>query len=189
MNPSRHHRGFTLIEILVVVIIIGTVMSIAVLSLNLVDDDRALRQEARKLASLVEVARDEAVFQGREFGIEFMTNSYRFVEYDPLAAQWVEVPFDDLLRLRNLPEDFELELVIDDKRVILNPNPVRLMDADEERPANNNETYAPHVYIFSSGEMTPFGINIIRLADRASIALEGDLLGNVTLATDEESTG
>jgi general secretion pathway protein H len=189
MNQSRRIRGFTLVEILVVVIIIGTIMSIAMLSLNLVDDERALQREARKLISLVEIARDEAVFQGREFGVEFMTGSYRFVEYDPLAGQWADVPFDEMLRLRELPEELELELFIDDKRVLLDPNPKLLMDPDDDSPVNTLNNYSPHIYIYSSGDMTPFELTINRDVDDATIALEGDLLGNVSLDTDEDISG
>ena len=92
--------GFTLIEILVVIVIIGIVMSIAMLSITLVGGDNQLRDEARRIISLVEVAQDEALLQGREFGLEFMQGSYRFVEFDPLTRQWSDVIGDDTLRQR-----------------------------------------------------------------------------------------
>jgi general secretion pathway protein H len=72
--------GFSLIEILVVIVIIGIVMSIAMLSITLAGGDNQLRDEAQRIMSLVEVARDESLLQGREFGLEFMQDSYRFVE-------------------------------------------------------------------------------------------------------------
>ena len=50
--------GFTLIEILVVIVIIGIVMSIAMLSITLVGGDSQLREEAQRVVSLVEVAKD-----------------------------------------------------------------------------------------------------------------------------------
>ena len=50
------------------------------------------------------------MLQGREFGLEFMENSYRFLELDPLTGQWSEIPGDDTLRLRELPEEIELAL-------------------------------------------------------------------------------
>ncbi|MBT8100625.1 MAG: type II secretion system GspH family protein, partial [Gammaproteobacteria bacterium] len=46
--PARA-RGFTLIEILVAVVIIGIVMSVAVLSMSLASDDRDIKKEARRL--------------------------------------------------------------------------------------------------------------------------------------------
>ena len=56
-------RGFTLIEILVAVAIVGIVMAVAVLSLTLASDDRAVRDEARRFLALMELARDDAIMQ------------------------------------------------------------------------------------------------------------------------------
>ena len=56
MRPGG--RGFSLIELLVVIVIVGVVMSIAILSVSLVGGDRALRDEAQRVISLVEVAQD-----------------------------------------------------------------------------------------------------------------------------------
>ena len=45
-------RGFTLVEILVVMVIIATVVSIAMLSISVVGDDRELDRERIRFASL-----------------------------------------------------------------------------------------------------------------------------------------
>jgi general secretion pathway protein H len=123
MNSPRLNRAFTLIEILVVVSIIGIVLSIAVISLGVLGDDRELREEARRLAALVQVAQDEAVMQGREFGVEFMSTGFRFVEYDPFLNSWGEVIGDETLRMRQLPEDAEFDLWIEGQLVLLKEDP------------------------------------------------------------------
>ena len=61
MNFRGRPFGFSLIELLVVIVIIAIVSSIAVLSLGLVGDDRELQTAARRLSSLVEIAQDQAV--------------------------------------------------------------------------------------------------------------------------------
>ena len=86
MSSKRHLRGFTLIELLVVIVIVATILSIAVLSMGLVDEDEAMTTERTRLASLIETIQDEALLQGREFGVELMTSSYRFVEFDHLLS-------------------------------------------------------------------------------------------------------
>lgn len=184
MYSTTRLRGFTLIEILVVITIIAIVLSIAVLSLGVLGDDRELRQEGRRVIALVGVAQDDAVMQGREFGIEFILNGYRFVEYDPLIGAWAEIIGDDTLRLRELPENSEFDLYIEGQQVLLDLEPAQFGDPDD----NDRDIvpYAPHVLIFSSGDMTPFELHILRPDRRESIVLEGDLLGEVKFA-DEES--
>ena len=80
MRMRHRQPGFTLIELLVVIVIIGTIVSIALLSIGVGGDDGDVDRERRRFASLIEIVRDEAMLQGREFGIEVMQSSYRFVE-------------------------------------------------------------------------------------------------------------
>ena len=185
MSASSRYRGFTLIELLVTVVIIG-VVSIATLSLSLAGDDRDIRREAQRLMSLVEVARDDAVLQGREFGIEFLLSSYRFVEYDPVSGLWLEILGEDLLRTRVLPEDLELTLFLEEKRVTLEEDPVEIAVDGDDKPTPAANNYAPHIFVFSSGDMTPFELQINRVTDQQSIVMQGDLLGNLELVSDED---
>jgi len=175
-------RGFSLIEILVVIVIIGIVMSIAVLSLTLVGGDRDVRDEALRVLSLLEVAQDDSMLQGREFGLELMQGSYRFVEFDPITGQWSEVIGDDTLRLRELPEEVELALYIEDRRVLLKADPVRTDDDDR-----GVESYAPHILIYSSGDVTPFELRFMRDIDDTSVAIRGDQAGTIEFIDDEDS--
>ena len=185
MRLHRRHGGFSLIEILVVIVIIGIVMSIAMLSITLVGGDNQLREEAQRIVSLVEVARDESLLQGREFGLEFMQGAYRFVEYDPLTRQWSEIIGDDTLRLRQLPEELELELFVEDRRVILKSDPAGMATEKQDRPGI--ERYAPHVLIYSSGDMSPFELHVVRRIDDSLVAVRGDLVGKLDILTPEDS--
>lgn len=155
-------------------------MSVAVLSLTIAGDDREVRKEARRLVTLIQLAQDEAMMQGRDFGIEFMTGGYRFVEFDPATGLWGEPLGDDALRRWQLPENYELAVFVEDKRVALANEPGRLGQEDEERRDTRSEQYAPHLFIFSSGESTPFELLVTRVSDNVTVGIEGDLLGNVT---------
>lgn len=181
----RRARGFTLIEILVAVVIIGIVMSVTVLSMSLASDDRDIKKEARRMMSLIELAQTDSMTQGRDFGIEFMTGAYRFVEYDAEFNRWGEPLFDPSLRLWQLPEGYEFELQLEGQRIQLNDQPVSLEADDDDELAQALANYAPHMLIFSSGDMTPFELRIRRLNDNLSVGIEGDLLGNLEVITDE----
>ena len=60
MSLRRPGQGFTLLEIMVVLVIIGIVLSLAVVRLD-PPADRQLQQESERLALLFEAARDEAI--------------------------------------------------------------------------------------------------------------------------------
>jgi general secretion pathway protein H len=182
---TRQGRGFSLIELLVVIAIIGIVMSITVLSLGLLGDDRELKTEGRRMIALVQVAQDEATMQGREFGLELMSNAFRFVEYDPFLNVWGELIGDDTLRMRQLPEDVEFDLFLEGQRVLLELDPASLEDPDEMAGSDLSKNYAPHILIFSSGDMTPFELRIRRTRDDQEVILESGLLGDIKFAEDE----
>ena len=182
----RRSNGFSLIEILVVIVIIGIISGIALLSLGILGDDRQLQTEARRLTSLVEVAQDEAMMQGREFGVEFMNDAYRFVEYDPFINQWGELIGDEMLRLRELPDDVEFILMLEGQRVLLENDPARFEEPEEAADRDLTETYSPHVYIFSSGDITPFDLEIRRRYDNETVAIKSDLTGAVEVVTGED---
>lgn len=187
MATFQKNRGFTLIEILVVVVIVATIVGTVVLSVGLVGADPELETERNRLASLIEVTQDEAVMQGREFGLEFMQSSYRFVEFDPLAFQWAEVPFDELFRLRYLPEGMEFDLYVEDKRIVLELDPQQFSDPEKKAGMNSDDKdYAPHVYVFSSGESTPFEIHLRRDANDQLLVMRGDIFGDIEFVTTED---
>jgi len=77
----NHHRqsGFTLIEIMVVVIIIA-VMSVAVVSSLNGNNDRAARLQANRFMAVVNEVRDEAIIAGDNFAliVDDKSGSYRF---------------------------------------------------------------------------------------------------------------
>ncbi len=186
MRKFGRASGFTLIEILVVVVIVGIVMTVAILSLSLAGDDRPMRREARRFMSLVDVAQDEALMQGREFGLELMTDSYRFVEYDPIGNQWSEIFGDDQLRLRQLPEQMVFELFLEDRQISLDVEAAEMQDNDDNASFRGIDHYTPHILIFSSGDRTPFELRIVRLLDDQSVVLQGDLLGKIDFLADED---
>lgn len=186
MRPLRK-RGFTLIELLVSIVIIGIIVSVAVLSLSLADDDREVREELRRLMAIMQLAQDDATLQGRDFGIEFYTGGYRFVEYDPVSGAWYDIIGDEVLRTRALPEGYEVRLYLEDKRILLDNDPVVLEVEDEDDPLDSSiANYAPHVFIFSSGDMTPFEVQFERTSDQVLVAMTADYLGNLEYLDDED---
>jgi len=186
MRTRQRNQGFTLIEILVVIVIVATVVSMALLSVGLVGEDAELDEERMRLASVIETVQDEALLQGREFGLEIMTSSYRFVEFDPLTRVWVEVPGDDLYRLRYLPEGLEFELYIDEKRIRLENDPKKLDDPDKAMLSVGAKPFVPHLFLFASGESSVYEIHFRRPQTDQQRVMRGDVLGQIEFGDNDE---
>jgi general secretion pathway protein H len=121
LHLADRSGGFTLIEMLVVVFIIGIIASGVLLSVNLTGRDRELEHESDRLLALVNYAREQAELQTREYGVIFHDDGYQFVAYDPRRGLWREVYEDDSLRLRRLPDGLDFKLVVDARPVVLVP--------------------------------------------------------------------
>ncbi len=167
LRPSMSPRGFTLIEILVVVVIAAVVSSVVLLSMGVLRDDRNLQQEIYRMASLIDLAADEATLQGRDFGLEIQLGGYRFVEFDPYTERWAEIIGDDILRPRSLPEGFEFELYVEGKRIQLSHQMAEIQADEDDDNRAKLTAYAPHSLLLSSGDLTPFELVLRRPADES----------------------
>lgn len=98
MMPLRKAGGFTLIELMVVMVIIG--ITLGMVSLNALPSPRQnLENEAKRLALLLQLARDEAIVRNRLVAFEAGSDSYRFIVRNDQSS-WDQITNDDLLRQR-----------------------------------------------------------------------------------------
>ncbi len=98
MMPFRKAGGFTLIELMVVMVIIG--ITLGMVSLNALPSPRQnLENEAKRLALLLQLARDEAIVRNRLVAFEAGSDSYRFIVRNDQSS-WDQITNDDLLRQR-----------------------------------------------------------------------------------------
>ena len=167
-------RGFSLLEVAVVVAIIGIMVGLIQFSDYIVGADRQMRAEADRLRSLVDLLHEEALMQSRDFGLMFTETGYRFYVYDYKQAVWVETTDDELLKQHPLPKLLNLVLALDDREVKLNPD-------FGSRDIKNPE---PQVMILSSGEITPFEASVYRNREGGHFDLTAELDGTLTVSDD-----
>lgn len=140
-RAAHRQRGFTLLELLVVVSLVGILTGVVVLGFTGADTQQEIKGLAQTLAYRVELARQQALTRNREWGIYVDEQAYRFAEFVPEEGEWEEQsrrPFDTI----DVPEHVTLRLETEGVG--------ELPFADGER--------LPQILVFSSGEITPFTV-------------------------------
>lgn len=152
-RTSGSESGFTLLELLVVVLLIGIVTSFAVLSIG--GDSRSveLEREAKRLVALIGYAGEQAVLRTQEWGIRFEDRGYSFMVLN--NGNWIDAVNNTTLRARKLPDGVELKLSIEALEVNMDPG----FDLDTDEDEDQLMIKKPMIFILSSGEMTPFSID------------------------------
>lgn len=110
-------RGFTLVELLVVLVVVGVMATMATLAIGNNGSDRLLALEAKRLATLMTLAEQEAVLRGEVMGLELVQQGYRFLTLGD--AGWQVVADDMTFRDRQLTGDMRLGLSIADEAEML----------------------------------------------------------------------
>jgi len=104
-------RGFTLIEIVVVLLIFTIILGMVGMNLNRGDRDH-VRDEADRLVVLLQAARDEAILKDTILAVEFHPDGYRFLRLDN-KGKLVPLDNDDTFVPRRLPEGMTLTFDMD----------------------------------------------------------------------------
>ncbi|MFK7886198.1 MAG: type II secretion system minor pseudopilin GspH [Gammaproteobacteria bacterium] len=171
MTRRLDQRGFTLIEIMVVVVLIGIAVTTIVVKFDFNLGPKEVREEVRRFERLFQMAWEQAQIEGRSVGIEIDQSSFSFYSYDPLQRQWVGMENDEFFKTRELPDGIYFDLRMEDKDIELQTNDDDDTDID----------ISPQVLLLSSGEATPF--NLYVESDTSDIAYElvVDVLGDSEL--------
>jgi general secretion pathway protein H len=179
----RASRGFTLLELLVVVVIVGIVATMFTLAVGTAGGtDRELRRETTRLESLVRLALEDAGFQVRELGLRFYPDRYEFAAFfvndpaDPRDDVWQPIDAKNVLAGRELPPGFRFELDIEGRAVAL--------ERSAEQVARR---YEPQLFILSSGDISDaFTVRIREEESGAAWQLEVAIDGTTKVDREED---
>jgi general secretion pathway protein H len=165
-------KGFTLVEILVVVVIMAIVISIAILAVGTTGRDTQLDEESRRIEGLVGLLHERALLEGRDFGLRIEPTAYEFVAYDARSDRWTTLDQEHEFRHRDLPKGLSFQLQLDSQIVVIKPIDRNL--------SGNTAPPAPQLAIAASGEGTPFRLTLMRDGTASKASVDGDALGKIT---------
>lgn len=170
--------GFTLIEVLVTLFIIGVLAGVAVLRIGNSDQDEIVDREAQRLRHLMSLARDEALLGNREWALELDGEGYGFLRLDENSGRWERIDEPPFQR-RLLPERIALRLAVEGRD--------RVGASDARALARGTQGPRPALLFLSSGEMTPFRLDVVGAEGTRRRRLISDGFGRVRVAGDDAS--
>jgi general secretion pathway protein H len=157
---SIRAAGFTLIEVMVVVVIIGILINFTMLSLRSRSPADQLNEESKRLKSLIEIASEEALLRSSLIGVDISETGYSFLR---LKEETWEPVNDNLLRNRELPEEVRISMTL------------------AQPPSDDEEKRTPEIILMNSGEITPFDLKISSSHIDDYFRLSGDETGELIL--------
>ena len=162
-------QGFTLVEVLIVVALIAITMSLVLPDYFGVSQRQQVQGLAEDLRNKIELARDKALQQNQEWGLDIDRNSITFSTLDILNQKWTT--------LSDRP--FNTFYYADTAEIFLNVE-------NHSVPVSYESEELPSLIIFSSGEVSPFEIEIRSLAStRQNWVLSSDGLSQTTIEYSE----
>lgn len=110
--------GLTLLELLLVIVLIGLLVGVGSVSLDSLTYSSRLKASARRLASTIRLAQDQAIVTGQFFSIEYDLNRhrYRLLAFPEWATPDVDVQDEDLQKFiwRELEDRVRFEDITED---------------------------------------------------------------------------
>ncbi len=161
-------NGFTLVELLIVIVIIALVVSVTVASFGNRGDEAVVANEAQRLTALIELARDRAELEDQEWGLDVEATGYTFLNFDAVRGIWLRARAAQF-RPRDLPAPLSMTLQVDALEVVAAPEgraAEQAARAGERNRGAPNDALKPDVLLLSSGEVSQFNLRIAR-TDRA----------------------
>ncbi|QUJ67604.1 type II secretion system minor pseudopilin GspH [Photobacterium sp. GJ3] len=183
----RKAAGFTLIELMLVLVLLATSAVAVILTLPAPKDD-ALKEEAQRFHYLVQLLGEDAMLNGRDYGVRVDRKDYRFFELAPEG--WQPLKDSRYFTEVSLPNELGMDVKIgsdawqDDDRLF---EPGSLFDEDLFAEEEDKQAKPPQIIVMASGEYTPFSVTFDASGETDVWRVEADEVGQLHLLAPGET--
>jgi general secretion pathway protein H len=150
-------RGFTLVEIMAVVFIIGVMISLVAIRVDGLPE-RRLGVEAQRIFQKIRLLIDEAEFSGSEMGFALTDDGYELFRFNDPTLSWISFT-EGNFKPTVLDSHYALELRLNDKK----PDTEILYKKERREKARDygeKKHDEPEIMFFSDGQITPFELTM-----------------------------
>lgn len=167
--------GFTLLEIMVVVMLMGLLTAVLVSQGNWTSDDRQLEEEAARLEDTLALLNERSLFSGQLLALRLETTGWTPLAYDRIEGDFLPVD-DTALKAHRLPPSLELVWELDDladdqaslsdvaetlvQDDVMVGTGEGLLDGEEGDESGQDDEVFPQVFFFPSGEVSPLTLTL-----------------------------
>jgi general secretion pathway protein H len=168
MRKNKFQLGFTLGEILIVMLIIAIVASVALLRVGDFSYGKSARDVSRQLVAYCRVTQQQAILQPAVLGLEINQRGYQAFRFDEDSQAWVSLNQDDhFWREQRVPETIQMEVSVDSQALSF-PTTVT--------------QHSPQIIFSPSGELSPFSIQIRQRGKSDVYAVKGNFVGLIEMS-------
>ncbi|MCF7355351.1 type II secretion system minor pseudopilin GspH [Vibrio sp. CK2-1] len=152
----QRQRGFTLLEVLLVVVLMSLSALAVVQTLPQSNDDQA-KEEASRFFQRLQLLSDDAILNGQDYGLRF-DDKKSIYTYMQLAEEgWQKVEDSKYFTETTLPEDLTFSFELGSEAWGDSDSLFEQEDFYEDRFEDSDaKPKPPQVYVLSSGDVTPF---------------------------------
>ncbi len=191
--------GFTLIEILAVVLVIALGVSIVTMNIGGGNDAFQLRVDARQFTNNVSMVAGEAVMSRHPWGVEiFRSQGEAGIQYGYRWMAQIELPLaensppgtrPEKQWLALAPRDMDAEVLLSLGRSLRLELEGELQEIEWLQEDSGKDGPKPTLYFFNNSEITPFILTFYNEQDPdIEVVVEGDALGRLKLLDMEQES-
>ncbi|MGV3001985.1 type II secretion system minor pseudopilin GspH [Vibrio sp. E150_018] len=152
----QRQRGFTLLEVLLVVVLMSLSALAVVQTLPQSNDDQA-KDEASRFFQRLQLLSDDAILNGQDYGLRFDEKKSIYTYMQLTEGGWQKVKNSKYFTETTLPEDLTFSFELGSEAWGDSDSLFEQEDFYEDRFEDSDaKPKPPQVYVLSSGDVTPF---------------------------------